>query len=269
MERTFFDPDLTLNCGQCFRWEKGADGVWTGVVGKGVLRVSPEDIPALYTDPAYAVYFDLERDYEPIHRQLCLLSPRMEAAAVFSAGIRIVNQDPWEALCSFIISQNNNIPRIKGIIRRLCAAFGEPVNCAEVISAGGDAEEMRYSFPSPERLSAVPEEALRSCGCGFRAPYILGAARSIAEKDIVLEELRSIPTDEARRILMGIRGVGPKVADCTLLYGLHRLDVFPADVWIKRAMETLFPGKTAEFFGEYAGIAQQYIFHYIRCGQKE
>jgi N-glycosylase/DNA lyase len=186
----------------------------------------------------------------------------MEAAASFSEGIRILNQDPWEALCSFIISQNNNIPRIKGIIRRLCETFGEPLDIECLSLSEG------RSFPSPQQLSDVPEEALRAIGCGFRAPYILDAARRITERCIVLEELRSIPTDEARRILMEIRGVGPKVADCTLLYGLHRLDVFPADVWIKRAMETLFPGKTASFFGEYGGIAQQYIFHYIRWGQK-
>ncbi|MDR1748459.1 MAG: DNA-3-methyladenine glycosylase [Spirochaetaceae bacterium] len=255
-ERTFFDPDLTLNCGQCFRWDKGPDGVWTGVVGKKVLRVAPGDLPSLYANPEYVRYFDLERDYAPIYDRLCLLSPEMEAAAVFSAGIRILNQDPWEALCSFIISQNNNIPRIKGIIRRLSDALGDAIE-------GGQS-----SFPGPERLADAREEVLRTLGCGFRAPYIIDAARKVAGGDIVPEALRDIPVNEARRILMSIRGVGPKVADCALLYGLHRLDVFPSDVWIKRALETLFPGKTAEFFGEYAGIAQQYIFHYMRCGRR-
>lgn len=252
-----FNLAQTLDCGQCFRWQRSENGVWQGIVNGKQFVVQEGEEEALLQDAFLSHYFDLERDYPAIRRALVKTTPELEKASEFACGIRILNQDPWEALCSFIISQNNNIPRIKGIISRLCAACGEPF------------EQGVYDFPSAKSLAAATEEQLRALGTGFRAPYLLDAARKVAGRQVNLEQVRAMPLDEARETLMQIKGVGPKVADCALLYGLHRLDAFPADVWIKRAMATYFPGKSPEEFGPNAGIAQQYLFHYIRCAEQE
>ena len=177
--------------------------------------------------------------------------PILKDAAKNAPGIRILAQEPWEALCSFIISQNNNIPRIKGIISRLCETFGKK---------SGES----YTFPSAETLAVLEPDDLQNLRAGFRAGYIIDGARKVASGEIDLEALRNMPIETAREKLMTIRGVGPKVAECTLLYGLHRLEAFPIDTWIKKAMSTLYEGLKPEDFGEYAGIAQQYIFVQMR-----
>lgn len=153
----------------------------------------------------------------------------------------------------FIISQNNNIPRIKGIVERLCRTFGQPLKNDD------------YGFPSPRDLAGLDESALSPLRCGWRAGYILDAARRVYSGEIKLDEVAAMPIDKARKTLMLIRGVGPKVAECVLLYGMGRYQAFPLDVWMKRAMSNLFPDLSPHSFGKYAGIAQQYIFHYIRC----
>lgn len=247
-----FDLSQTLECGQCFRWNRMPDGSFFGVAGKRTANISGENIGEMIRDPFWNNYFDCALDYGRIRADLAKSDPVLAQAAKFAPGMRILNQDPWEALCSFIISQNNNIPRIKGIVARLCDGFGEEF--ADGI----------FAFPAPEVLAGLTEEALAEVRCGFRARYLIDAARKVASGEIDLERLRRIPLDDARARLMTIVGVGPKVADCALLYGLHRLDAFPMDVWMKRAMATLFPGRTPQSFGEYAGIAQQYIFHYSR-----
>ena len=247
-----FDLTATLECGQCFRWDKQPDGSYRGIAGRRVLCITENHLEEAGKDPFWRVYFDLDRDYAAIRDELAQVDPILAKAAAFAPGIRILQQDPWEALCSFIISQNNNIPRIKGIVARLCQAFGEK-------TASGI-----LCFPTPDRLARENEEALACLRCGFRARYILDAARKVAGGQIDLESLRTQPLAKAREQLMTIVGVGPKVADCALLYGLHRLDAFPMDVWMKRAMKEWFPGKQPEDFGPYAGIAQQYLFHYIR-----
>ena len=162
-----------------------------------------------------------------------------------------------ELLCSFIISQNNNIPRIKGIIQRLCETLGEP------------SEEGLFHFPSPQRLAASSLEELAPLRAGFRAKYLLSAARLVTEGKVDLQAIPEMELEKARETLMLIHGVGPKVAECALLYGFHRLEAFPMDVWMKRVMAQWFPDKTPENFGPYAGIAQQYLFHYIRTFEKE
>ena len=191
-------------------------------------------------------------DYVGIRLEFCRLDPLLEKAVAFAPDIRILNQEPWEAMCSFIISQCNNIGRIKGIISRLCTAYGE------------EAENGMHAFPLPEKLASLKDEDLLRLGCGFRAPYIIDAARRVSCGSVDFGVLKGMPLAEARKKLTCVRGVGPKVADCTLLYGMHRLEAFPMDVWMKRAMKTLFPGRTPEFFGRYAGIAQQYIYYYSR-----
>lgn len=248
-----FDLAQTLDCGQCFRWNRQPDGSYTGVALGKVFNISGENFEEVMKNPQWRNYFDLDLDYAKIREDLSAADPVLAQAAKFAPGMRILNQDPWEALCSFIISQNNNIPRIKGIVARLCSEFGSEID-------GG----MEHDFPKPEVLAALSEEDLAPVRCGFRARYLIDAARKVAGGEICLEELRREELAKARETLMTIVGVGPKVADCALLYGLHRMEAFPMDVWMKRAMGTLFPGRKPESFGKYAGIAQQYIFHYSR-----
>ena len=251
-----FDLAQTLDCGQAFRWSE-CEGRWRGIAGGKYIELyrendciviegaTPEDFESFWRN-----YFDLERDYASIIKAVSA-NDTVKAAAEFGGGIRILNQEPWEALCSFIISQNNNIPRIKGIIERLCESFGEKIN-------GG------YTFPSAQKIAELSIEDLAPLRCGFRAKYILDAARRVASGEVILEALKGIDFDTAQSELMKIKGVGPKVADCTLLFGLGHIEAFPKDVWIKRALEEYFGGELPESAREYAGIVQQYIFYYIR-----
>lgn len=254
------DLDLaqTLDCGQSFRWEQEENGDFRGVAfdrevtvhldgGDFYIFGGKAEDSALWSD-----YFDLDFDYGVIKNELSALSPVLKSAAEYAPGIRILRQDSWEALCSFIISQNNNIPRIKGIIKRLCECFGDKT------------EDSGYTFPSAARLSDLSVEDLAPLKSGFRAKYLIDAAQRVSSGEINLDEVLVMPIDEARQSLMKIKGVGPKVAECALLYGMHRLECFPMDVWMKRAMAVLLPEFTIEDLGQYAGIAQQYIFHYSR-----
>ena len=253
------DLSQTLSCGQCFRWKEHPDGSFSGVVRGRYARVS-SDGERLILDGAdeadramWFDYFDLGLDYAKVRQELSVIHPTLAEAARYAPGIRILDQEPFEALISFIISQNNNIKRITGIVDRLCERFGE--------SIGADAP---HAFPTAQRLAALSAYDLAPIRAGFRQRYIIDAARKVADGTIDLEQIRALPYDEARAELMQITGVGVKVADCVLLYGLHRLDGFPLDVWMKRAMAALFKGVEPSNFGQYAGIAQQYIFHYAR-----
>ena len=248
----------TLDCGQAFRWKENPDGSWEGVAfGKYLKLSSTEDGVVLYdtTEEEFCSvwkdYFDFDRDYSEIITKISE-NEVLKTASVFGSGIRILHQDPWEALCSFIISQNNNIPRIKGIVERLCEGFGEPL------------KDGYYSFPTAEKIAALTLDDLAPLRSGFRAKYILDAAKKVASGEVKLEALREMEPDSARTELMKIYGVGEKVADCTLLFGLGHIEAFPKDVWIKKAMAKLFDGKLPEAALPYAGIAQQYIFHYAR-----
>ncbi len=253
-----FNLKNTFDCGQCFRWTENNDGSYSGIVKGKYVRVLSDNCNIIIEGTneedfhnIWKSYFDLDNDYNEIRKEISELCPKLVCALESMDGIRILAQEPWEALCSFIISQNNNIPRIKGIVTRLCEGFGEK-------------GENGYSFPSAERIAQCSTEELAPLRAGFRAAYISDAARKISERKIVLEDMYTMPMDECRKKLMEIKGVGPKVAECTLLYGLHRLDAFPVDVWMKKALSTLFSGLRAEELGRYAGVAQQYIFHYSR-----
>jgi len=255
----------TLECGQCFRFIRDGDGVYTGVV-RGIVvqveqRFKPDRILFYNTTPeefhAYLVpYFDLERDYAAIKKELAA-DPVMKKAVSYAPGIRVLQQEGWEALCSFIISQNNNVKRIQGIVSRLCEGFGEPI---------GDTGYK--AFPTSQRLAGCTLTDLEALRCGFRAKYLLDAARKVAEGRLTIEDLYTLPMEEARLSLRQIHGVGPKVAECALLYGFQRMEGFPVDVWIGRAMDTLFPEGLPECAKPYAGIAQQYIFHYVRTNKE-
>ena len=251
-----FSIAATLDCGQAFRWEEIENGVWEGFANDRYLKIEQNEHQIILHNVSetnyyefWEDYFDLKRDYNIIIGEI--ENEKLKTAAEYGKGIRILRQDPWETLCSFIISQNNNIPRIKGIINRLCENFGEKIN-------GG------YSFPTAEKISKLTVDDLSVLRSGFRAKYILDAAKKVNDGTINLELLRIISTEEAREELLKIYGVGNKVADCVLLFGLGHLDAFPKDVWIKRALNKMFGGELKETESEFAGIYQQYIFYYAR-----
>ncbi|MCQ2479457.1 MAG: DNA-3-methyladenine glycosylase 2 family protein [Clostridia bacterium] len=255
---TPLDDGLTLDCGQSFRWSENDDGTWHGVAfGKSVDVVVKGDELIITGDvcsedePLWREYFDLNTDYSTICKNLCSDKWLNKAISAY-AGIRILKQEPWEALCSFIISQNNNIPRIKGIIERLCAEFGEKL-------PNGD-----FSFPSAEKLALETVESLAPLRAGFRAKYIIDAARKVADGTVDLEKINTMPIESARLELQKISGVGPKVAECTLLYGFGKKEAFPVDVWVRRIMGELYPDGLPQCTKGVEGIAQQYLFHWRR-----
>lgn len=254
-----FDLNETFNCGQCFRWNEKSENDFVGVAKGKVLKIIKNENNIILKDVSekefkeiWFNYFDLGLNYDIPKKQISKLHPILKKASEFAPGIRILQQEPWEALCSFIISQNNNIPRIKGIVERLCANFGKRI------------KENYFTFPKAEVIANLTEDDLLCIRSGFRAKYILDAARKVYSNEINLNCIKRMPISEARAELMKIKGVGPKVADCALLYGLHMLKAFPIDTWMSKAMKEFFPDLTREDFGEYAGIAQQYVFHYIR-----
>ena len=256
-----FDLTKIFECGQCFRWKADENGAYTGVVKNRAARVrrvassvfisgSAEDVEEIWWE-----YFDLDRNYEQIRHQLCI-DDYMRRAVAYGKGIRILRQDKWEALCSFIISQNNNIARIKKIVDLLCREFGNRVDFK--------GEEL-YSFPSADRIARLNIEDLACIRCGYRAEYIVYAAREVAEGRMDLEKLAGCSPAEARAALKKLRGVGNKVADCAALFGLNIFETFPLDVWMKRAVAKQYgSGFDPKVFSPYEGIAQQYIYHYAR-----
>ncbi len=247
----------TLESGQSFRWIKQADGSYDGVAGNRVCRVSIEGKKLLLHGceerdiPFWTRYFDLTRDYAALEAAMREL-PVFRDAVAYASGARLLHQEPWEALCCFIISQNNNVGRITSIVERLCSEFGAKL------------QNGRHGFPEPEALAGLSVEDLAPLRSGFRAKYILDAARKVAAGEIDLHVLYTLPLEEARAELTKIYGVGVKVADCALLYGFGRIESFPVDVWIKRAMQHFFPQGLPEQVLPFAGIAQLYLFHYAR-----
>lgn len=249
----------TLDCGQCFRWQVLPDREYRGIVFGRKLTITEQNgtvlfhgVTAAEFESLWIPYFDLDFDYAAVRESFAEMHPALKKAAKFAPGIRLLQQDPWEALCSFILSQNNNIPRIKGLVDRLCQLLGEE-------------KDGFYGFPTPERLAEQTVDTLAPVRSGFRAKYLIDAAQKVCDGTVDLNALYHLPMEEARRSLTQIYGVGDKVAECALLYGFHRLEAFPMDVWMKRAMAVLLPGYTPEQLGPYAGIAQQYLFHYSRC----
>ena len=269
-----FDLKHIFDCGQCFRWNEDADGSWIGVARGKALRIkqdgdsvtllstSEEDFKNIWYD-----YFDLARNYGEIKKSLSADSV-MRTAISYGEGIRILGQDLWETVVSFIISASNNIPRIKGIVERLCALCGEKIEYMG---------EVYYSFPNAETLASLTLEDIAPIRAGFRDKYILDAARRFASGDIDEKYIRSLDAECAKKELMRINGIGNKVANCILLFGLSHTEAFPVDVWIKRIMEyCYFDGErntqevsafAEDKFGALGGFAQQYLFFYAREGK--
>lgn len=274
--KSFKSKDI-FECGQCFRWNIQEDGSYTGVFGKNVINVKEENGKIIFTGNCDGNikeicegYFDLNRDYEKIKQQLSAIDENLKESVEYGEGIRILNQDLWEMIISFIISANNNIPRIKGIIDRLSQKYGERIEFR-----GKD----YYTFPTIENLAKASQQDLRDLGMGFRDKYIYETTRLISNGTINLEEMNNKTTKDARNELLTLSGVGPKVADCILLFStLKRFDVFPIDVWVRRVMNDLYihnedetkvskaqiENLAREKFGELEGLAQQYLFYWRR-----
>ncbi|HIZ31450.1 MAG TPA: DNA-3-methyladenine glycosylase 2 family protein [Candidatus Fournierella merdipullorum] len=253
------DLDATLGCGQTFLWRPLESGGWSGVAAGRAVTARMEGA-ALILDGAkeedrafWENYFALDMDYPALLERFCTGSKRLAACVEHSPGIRVLRQPFFETLCCFIISQNNNIPRIAAITGRLCEGLGREL-------PGG-----RFFFPAPEALAAREPEDLAFLRAGWRAEYLIDAARKVASGQVSEAELAALPDAEARELLMTVKGVGPKVADCVLLYSLSRWSVVPMDVWMKRAMARLFPRGAPVCCRPYQGIAQQFIFDYARA----
>ena len=274
-----FDAASTFTCGQCFRFDPvsapypeifGGGAVYGGVAfGRYINVASPNDdtiviegVTAEDWRDSFAHYFGFDVDYASIIKKVGEIygrESRIAEAARAGYGIRILAQEPWEALCSFIISQNNNIPRIKGIIDRLCRLYGAPLEWRG---------ETKYAFPTPQALADAGVEGIAPTRMGFRARYVADAAAAVASGDGYLEAIASAQYERADAMLRELRGVGPKVASCVLLFGFGRYEAFPVDVWIRRTIGRYFDAPPEKLdFGElapYAGILQQYIFNYER-----
>ena len=272
-----FELKDIFECGQCFRWNENEDGSYTGVINKGVLNVEKQGEKIIFTgmldgDIKEIVnsYFDLDRNYEEIKRQLSNIDKYLKTSVEYGKGIRILNQDLWETIISFIISANNNIPRIKGIIERISEKYGTEIEWKN---------EKYYIFPTPEQLERATVEDLRSLGTGFRDVRIYETTQKVLNDEVNLENIDKKGTIEAREDLLTLSGVGPKVADCILLFStLKRFDVFPIDVWVRRVMNELYIKNKDESkvskkeimkiangkFGDLEGLAQQYLFYWKR-----
>lgn len=261
-----FDLNDTFECGQCFRWNKNPDGSYTGVAHKKVLNIKKKENVFVLSDDSklWEDYFDLSTDYNEIMSALNT-DDIMKNAIESSFGIRILKQDFFETVISFIISQNNNIPRIKSIIENLCKTFGENL------------DEGYFAFPDASVLASLDKKDLAFLKAGYRDSYIIDAAQKIKAGLLDSDVIYNAPIDEARTEISKIKGVGPKVADCILLFGASRTEVFPTDVWMKKVLtslygfETLAPNEINTFakekFGKYAGYAQQYLFNYARVNK--
>lgn len=275
---TSFEPKHIFECGQCFRWDEEADGSYTGIVKNNVINVKKVDNTIVFSslgvdniEELAIDYFDLKRNYEEIKKELSKVDEYLENSIQYGSGIRILNQDLWETIISFIISANNNIPRIKGIINRISQKYGNKIEWKG---------KEYYTFPSVENLAKAAVEDLRELGLGFRDIRVYETTHKILEKEVDLEKLhQEKDTQKVKDALLTLSGVGSKVADCILLFStLKRFDVFPIDVWVRRVMNELYIKKedetkvnkkeieklAREKYGALEGIAQQYLFYWKR-----
>lgn len=272
-----FNITHIFECGQCFRWNRINENTYIGVIKGAVIKVKQEGNKIIFTGNSEKnfkdtinYYFDLNTNYTEYKNKLSNIDGFMEESIKFGDGIRILKQDLWECIISFIISANNNIPRIKKIIERISKEYGKEIEFEGNIY---------YEFPTPEELSKASIEDLRALGTGFRDKRIFNTTKMILEKKVDLEKIIKFETsEEMREELLKLDGVGPKVADCILLFSLKRLDVFPIDVWVRRVMNDLYIHNeieekvnkqqlqklAEEKFGNLAGMAQQYLFYWKR-----
>ena len=279
-----FSVDKIFDCGQCFRFNKVQNSLheveYSGIAfGKFVSFAQDGDELFIYNsteEEFYSVwkhYLALDMDYNFIEDDILAASDSMalRQAVEYSRGIRILNQENWEAVCSFIISQNNNIPRIKKIIENLSAKCGARVVIPKEAENHVCGESSNCAFPTPEQILELGIDGLVELKTGFRAKYIYDAASKVVSGEVDYDIIYALSTQEAINYLCRVKGIGPKVASCALLFGFEKYDAFPVDVWIKRVISKYFASVDAPEFapaalGEYAGIAQQFLFYYERYG---
>lgn len=295
VQLTDFSPAAIAESGQCFRMLQIAENRYaltafgrylevealqedacmeTGSIGRFRFSCEKEEF-----DTIWAPYFDLHADYGA-YRALVLSDDRyLKEAVQFGKGIRVLQQEPWEALISFILSQRRSVPAIRTSIARLCAAFGTPIVPRRLSDKAGSEkaktakaaetknaaiQSLHYAFPTPKQLEDASLSALSACGLGYRASFVAEAARRVSHGELDLEALKSLPTDELLDALMQERGVGIKVASCAALFGWHRLNVLPVDIWMKRVLDTVYGGTFPAQYQKAQGVLQQYLFHYAR-----
>lgn len=271
-----FNLKYTLECGQCFRWKKLEDNSYVGVIKDRVLKVRQED-NTLYIisnkeenlEEIVKEYFGLNRDYESMEKRIALADDKVKEAVSHTSGLRHLNQDFFETLISYIISANNNIPRISKSVNEISKRYG-----TKIIFDGQD----YYLFPTAKQLKNVTIEEYRDCGVGFRDKYIYDTVKRINEGTLDLAKLNELETSSLRKELLNIMGVGPKVADCIMLFSCGRQEIFPIDVWVERIMKRLYfnddpkttKAQIAEYadshFGKDGGIIQQHLFYNVREG---
>lgn len=246
----------TMECGQCFSYEQSGDAYAIVHRGNSVLA-RQEDGQLLLSctqqqfDDVWREFFALDSDYDEIKSRLCADNTLARAVGV-CGGIRLLRQDVWETTLQFIISQNNNIKRIRGIVTRLRDCFGEALQSGI------------HAYPTPQALAGLAPDDLEPLRCGFRAGYLLDAARRFADGSVDPDFLKAAPLEQADEMLRRVRGIGPKVSACILLFGAQRYAAFPRDVWINRAMAEFYPNGFPDALAPLAGVAQQYLFHYSR-----
>ncbi len=268
-----FNLKYTLECGQCFRWNKIDENAYIGVVKDRVLKVRQEENKIFVKsdkeenlEKVVRYYFDLDRDYEKLEKKIVLIDDNIAKAVKNTSGLRNLNQDFFEMLISYIISANNNIPRISKSVNEISKRYGK-----EIEFEG----KKYYLFPTPDELKDVTIDEFRECGVGFRDKYIYKTVEKINNKEIDLEQMQKLDTEKLKAALLSLMGVGPKVADCILLFSCARQEVFPIDVWVQRIMRRLYYNNeevskneilryARENFGENAGIIQQHLFYNVR-----
>ncbi|CEK36207.1 DNA glycosylase,3-methyl-adenine DNA glycosylase II,3-methyladenine DNA glycosylase/8-oxoguanine DNA glycosylase,8-oxoguanine DNA-glycosylase (ogg),8-oxoguanine DNA glycosylase, N-terminal domain [[Clostridium] sordellii] len=268
-----FDPKHIFECGQCFRWNDQGDGSYTGVAKGRVINVSREgdtiylkntnleDFNNIWKD-----YFDLDTDYSKIKNELRNMDEYLEKATEFGWGIRLLRQDPWEMIISFIISSNNRIPMIQKAIKNLSREYGTYIGSYE--------GEDYYDFPTPQQLSKASIEEIRACSTGFRDKYIKSTTEEVIKNNDDVYSYRNLSTEDCIKELLKFNGIGPKVGDCIALFGMQKYDTFPVDVWVKRVMQEFYVEDDMSLpkirkyaidkFGDLSGFAQQYLFYYAR-----
>ena len=283
----YFSVDKIFDCGQCFRFNKVQNSCheveYSGIAfGRFVSFAQDGNDVYIYNcteedfSNIWRHYLALDVDYSLVEKDIlsCSDSVALRSAIEYSRGIRILNQERWEAICSFIISQNNNIPRIKKIIENLSRKCGVPVMLPEGAEAHVAAESSNCAFPTPEQILELGIDGLVELKTGFRAKYIYDAAQKAVSGELDYDHICSLSTEKAIEYLCQVKGIGPKVASCALLFGFEKYDAFPIDVWIKRVILKYFVSEEMPEFsptalGEYAGITQQFLFYYERYGGYE
>ena len=271
-----FNLKYTLECGQCFRWKKIDDFEYIGVINDRVIKIKQINDELIVSsnnnddlENVVRNYFDLDTDYQFIEDTISKIDEKIKCAVKNTTGIRILNQDFFETLMSYIISANNNIPRISKSVDLISEKYGK-----EVIFE----DKSYYLFPTFDQLENVTEEEFRKCGVGFRARYLKQVVEDVLNNNIDIDNITCMDTEKIKERLLNLMGVGPKVADCILLFACNKKEVFPVDVWVERIMTNLYfdniktnKKEILEYanknFGTYAGIIQQHLFYNVREGK--